>query len=97
MENELASMLLNFGIIGFILYIGPFLVILIFALIEAIRNIRKIDVEYVMLTLGLAMSLVLSFLSGYVFFATSSMIVIVATSVMLVNKAKHIKDTKTNK
>ena len=97
MENELASMLLNFGIIGFILYIGPFLAILIFALIEAIRNIRKIDVEYVMLTLGLAMSLVLSFLSGYVFFATSSMIVIVATSVMLVNKAKHIKDTKTNK
>lgn len=82
MENELASMVLNFGIIGFLIYIGPFIAILVKAILKAIKNIKKINSESIMLILGLLMSFTLSFLSGYVFFATSSMIVIVSISIL---------------
>lgn len=34
MENELVSFLLNFGIIGFILYVSPFVLILIYGSIN---------------------------------------------------------------
>lgn len=90
MENELASMMLNFGIIGFILYIVPFILILIYSIVKGIRNIKKLDTKYIMLQSALGLSLVLSWAAGYVYFATSSMVVIVTISVLLINETRKV-------
>lgn len=83
MENELASMLLNFGIIGFILYVCPILAILIYSVYKGFKNIKKVNVSYIMCQSALALALILSWMSGYVLFATSSMAVIVVISTIL--------------
>ncbi len=90
MENELASFALNFGILGFILYVGPFIFILCYAIIKALKNIKKVRQEYIMYICAIGLSLVLSYLSGYVFFASSSMLVIVAITILLLNKVDKI-------
>ena len=134
MENELASLLLNFGIIGFILYAVPLFVILVFSAKTIIENINKykkankkieniqesnsnfneekneldnankiieenIYIEeknisnnskfieenlkkQIMYFLALLLVLILSWFSGYVLFATSSMVVISALAVL---------------
>jgi O-antigen ligase len=92
LEMELMSFLLNFGIFGFALYIIPFLTLLIYAFVQIIRNIKKIDVQCVMLFLGSGFAYVLSLLSGYVFFNSSSMIIVIVLHVGLVNKIYQIKN-----
>lgn len=91
MENEFASMFLNFGLIGFILYMGPFIATFIFSVYVAIKN-KKFNLEYVILQCALGLSFVLSWMSGYVFFATSCMIVIVVISTILLIKLKNINE-----
>lgn len=91
MENEFASMFLNFGLIGFILYMGPFIATFIFSVYVAIKN-KKYNLEYVILQCALGLSFVLSWMSGYVFFATSCMIVIVVISTILLIKLKNINE-----
>lgn len=91
MENEFASMFLNFGLIGFILYMGPFIATFIFSVYVAIKN-KKFNLEYVILQCALGLSFVLSWMSGYVFFATSCMIVIVVISTILLMKLKNINE-----
>ena len=90
MENELASMILNFGIIGFILYIGPFATVLIYSIYVAIKE-KRIDFEYFILQCALGLSFVLSWMTGYVFFSTSCMIVIVVIATMLICKTYRAK------
>lgn len=94
MENELASMILNFGIIGFILYILPFITILVYSAIQGFKNIKNLDTKYIMLQCALGLSLVLSWASGYVYFATSSMCVIVTISVLLINETRKFNKTE---
>lgn len=96
LEMELMSFLLNFGIIGFILYIVPFLTILIYAFVRSIKNIKKIDIECVMLFLGSGFTYILSLLSGYVFFNSSSMIIVIVLHVSLINKLKETEKRSTN-
>lgn len=83
LEMELASMLLNFGIIGFGLYIGPFLAIFLISLYKGIKNRKQIDSEYVFLWFGTAMAFALSLLSGYTFFSSSTAMMIIAINVTL--------------
>ena len=94
MENELPMILFNFGIIGFSMYLLPFIIALIYSIIKGLKNRSKLDSEYVMLVSGLGLTIVLAIAQGYVFFATSSMSVIVAITVMLLSKAKKISDKK---
>ena len=91
LEMELMSFLLNFGICGFVLYILPFFSILIYAFVQIIKNIKKLDVECIMLFLGSGFAYVLSLLSGYVFFNSSSMIIVIILHVTLINKLQEIK------
>lgn len=91
LEMELMSFLLNFGLVGFALYIVPFLSILIYAFIQIIKNIKKLDVECIMLFLGSGFAYVLSLLSGYVFFNSSSMIIVIILHVCLIKKIKKEK------
>lgn len=86
MENELASFVLNFGILGFLLYVGPFIFILLYGFIKAIKDVKNLNQDYIMYGCALALSLVLSYLSGYVFFASSSMLVIVAIAMLILSK-----------
>lgn len=92
LEMELMSFLLNFGIFGFVLYIVPFLTLLIYAFVQMIKNIKKIDIQCIMLFLGSGFAYVLSLLSGYVFFNSSSMIIVIILHVSLINKIYEIKN-----
>ena len=94
MENELASLILNFGILGFILYVAPLIIVLVIATKNIICNIINLikfeniakardKKKQIMYQFALALVLILSWLSGYVLFATSSMIVI--SSVVILN------------
>lgn len=90
MEMELVALLLNFGLIGFILYVGPFLVLFMYSLYIGIKNIKKVDAEYVMLFLGSGLVYMLSLLSGYTFFNSSTMMFIIVIYTLLINKALKI-------
>ena len=86
MENELASFLLNFGIIGFLIYAGPFIFILIFSIIRIIKSLKrkeKVKTEYIMECLAIILAFALSYLSGYIFFNSSLMIILSAISIYL--------------
>lgn len=84
MENELASLLFNFGIFGFFMYAGPFLAILIYAVIDVIKRLKeKLDTSYLMAISALGFLIILSYLSGYIFF-NSSLIAIISVVCTLV-------------
>ena len=84
MENELASLLFNFGIFGFLLYAGPFLAILIYAVIDVIKRLKKkLDTSYLMAISALGLLIILSYLSGYIFF-NSSLIAIISVVCTLI-------------
>lgn len=90
LEMEIPAFLFNFGILGFILYFVPFLTIFIYGAYIAIKNIRKVDEEYLMYLLGCGFTFALSFFSGYTFFNSSSMMVIVVMNALLVNKINKL-------
>lgn len=92
LEMELVSFLLNFGIIGFALYCAPFMGILVYGIYKGIKNIKKIDTEYIMYLSGCGFAFVLSCLSGYTFFNSSSMMIIVVLNTLLLNKVDMFKE-----
>ena len=91
MEMEIPAFLFNFGLIGFTLYFIPFLLIFVYGLYIGIKNIKKIDQEYMMLILGAGFVFAISFFAGYTFFNSSSMIIIVVINTLLVNKIINLK------
>ena len=95
-EMEVPAILLNFGILGFILYLGPFVTILIKGIYIAIKNRKKIDTEYIFLLLGSAFAFALSFFSGYTFFNSSTMMIIIALNTVLYTKMQKIDNEKFN-
>ena len=94
MENELASLFLNFGLCGFILYACPILAVLVYAIIFGIKRRKDITLNYVMNVGALILAIGLSWLSGYVLFATSSMTVIVVIATLLLVEIKKIKEKR---
>ena len=85
-------MLLNFGILGFILYAGPFIIILVYSIIQTIKKIKnkqKIDTKYLMNIAVLILIFALSFLSGYIFFNSSLMIIIASVTNSLIIKSEN--------
>ena len=94
LEMELPAFLLNFGIIGFCLYILPFIMILFSALKVVVIRKNKIDTEYIMLLFTVILTYILSTLSGYTFFNSSCMIIIIVANVLLENKMKVIEEEK---
>lgn len=74
MEMELFSILFNFGIIGFILYVGPFMYLII-------KNLRKWDfkgfnIRLMMNIAGVILAFGLSLVAGYVFFSSTCMLIL---------------------
>lgn len=92
MEMEVPAFLFNFGVFGFILYFMPFLSIAIYGIYVAIRKMKVVDSKYIMYLGGSWLAIFLSFLSGYTFFNSSSMIIVIAVNVLLINKILELKE-----
>lgn len=90
-EMEFPAILINFGIIGFTLFMIPFVLNVIQGGILIFKKFKKIDTEFIMLFSAAILSFVLSTLSGYTFFNSSSMIIIIIANVLLEHKIKSIK------
>ena len=94
LEMEIPAFLFNLGIIVFILYFIPFLSLFIYYIYIWIKNIKKIDAEYIFLCFGILLSFILSFLVGQIFFNSSAMIIITCMNVLLYNKCMNLKNSK---
>ena len=92
LEMEIPAFLFNFGLLGFTLYLVPFLSIFIYVLYIGIKKIKKIDDEYIILSLGCGLTFALSFFSGYTFFNSSTSIVIIVMNTLLINKILKLKE-----
>lgn len=92
LEMEIPAFLLNFGVLGFVLYFVPFLSIFIYACYIGIKYRKRMDVEYLMILVGSFMSFAFGVLSGYTFFNSSSMMIIVVLNTILFSKIKDIKE-----
>lgn len=97
LEMEIPAFLLNFGVVGFLLYFLPFLGVLLYAIYKGVKNWIKIDDEYIMLVAGSGFTFILSFFSGYVFFSSSTMMVNIVMNTLLLNKVKRDLFTENNK
>lgn len=91
MEMEVPAILYNFGIVGFILYLAPFMTISVYGIYKTVKNIKNIDSENIMLILGCLFVFALSFFAGYVFFNSSNMMIIVVLNTLLINKIEKEK------
>ena len=91
LEMEIPAFLLNFGICGFILYFVPFLSIFTYSAYIGLKNIKKINQEYILLLLGAGFALAISFLAGYTFFNMSTMTIIVVMNTLLMKQTMKIK------
>lgn len=90
-EMEFPAILFNFGIFGFLLYMIPFVTIFAYAFILSIKNYKKLDSQYIMLLFASGLSFALSTLSGYTFFNSSSMMIIIIANCLLIVKTQEIK------
>ncbi len=88
LEMEIPALILNFGIIGFIIYMGPFVIITIYGIIKGIKNIKKIDEEYLMILTGIILAYALSILTGYVFFNISAVSIIIVLNTLFIYKVR---------
>lgn len=73
MEMEIPALLYNFGLIGFILYFGPFLTIFLYGIYKTYKNRKNIQIDSIMYLAGAGLAIALSTFSGYVYFNLSSM------------------------
>lgn len=91
-EMEVPAFLYNFGVIGFFIYFMPFLVIAIYGVYILIRKVKHASVEFAMVATGTCFAIVISFLSGYTFFNSSTMMIIITLCTMLINNVKDLDD-----
>lgn len=90
MEMEVPAILCNFGIVGFILYLGPFIVIWGFGIYSVIKN-KKIEQDEFLYMSGLTLGFALATLAGYVFFNQSSMVVMCVISLFTLFRVQFTK------
>ena len=83
MEMEIPALICNFGIIGFVLYLGPIVYMVISSLYRKLKKIKEIRIEQLMYLTGCGLALLLSGISGYVFFNFSSMTMAIVLIVLL--------------
>lgn len=89
LEMEIPAFLFNFGVVGFLLYFVPFLLIFIWGVYYALKHIKQIDTETILLLATVFISFALAFLSGYTFFNASTTIIIIVSCTLLWNKCKN--------
>lgn len=87
LEMELPAFVFNFGVIGTILYVLPFIMIYLEGIWDFLKSFKKFSTKYCMSIIGLTLGLGLSIFAGYTFFNCSSMIMMV----LLTNEIKKNK------
>lgn len=92
LEMEIPAFLFNFGIVGFMLYFVPFLAIWIYGIYKGIKNIKKINSNYIMLFIGCSFVFLLSFFAGYTFFNSSNMMMIIVLNTLWMDQIKQLKE-----
>lgn len=86
-EMEVPAILINFGLLGFVLYLGPFIAILFYGLFQWIKKFKKYDSEFTRLFLGCGFAFAISFFSGYTFFSPSTaMMIVVLNCLFLITR-----------
>ena len=83
MEMEIPALICNFGLIGFVLYLGPILYLIISSLFRELKRIKEIKIDTIMYFTGCGLALLLSGISGYVFFNLSSMTMAIVLCVLI--------------
>lgn len=91
LEMELPAFFYNFGLLGFVLYFGPFLSILIYMVMAFFKHIKTVTIDYMMYLAGAGLSVILSCLTGYVYFYVSSMLVVICIYILLIKESEEIK------
>ena len=86
MEMEVPALLCNFGIVGLLLYLGPIASMFVIYFYKAIKNLQNIQIDKVMYIVGSGLAILLSTVSGYVFFNFSSMTMAIILTILLINK-----------
>ena len=86
MEMEVPALLCNFGIVGLLLYLGPIASMFVINFYKAIKNLQNIQIDKVMYIAGSGLAILLSTVSGYVFFNFSSMTMAIILTILLINK-----------
>ena len=77
LEMEVIAILFNFGIIGFILYIIPFIYVYI-KLIKQVIKSKKRTVDDIMMLIMMLIVFGLSFMAGYVFFSGTCALMLIS-------------------
>lgn len=90
LEMEVPALFFNFGIIGFILYLGPFMAIDVVGVYFCLRHMKKVTIGYVMSLCACLLAFILSFLTGYVYFYVPSMMIAICSHVLLLQEKEQI-------
>ncbi len=93
-EMEVPAFLYNFGVIGFFIYFMPFLTIAVYGIYIIIKKAKNILVESAMVVAGLWFAILISFLSGYTFFNSSTMMIIIVLCCFTINDVKDLDDSE---
>lgn len=93
-EMEVPAFLYNFGVIGFFLYLMPFLLIILYGSYVVVKKYKKVSIELAMSVVGAWFAIIISFLSGYTFFNSSSMMIIIVLCTLIVNEVKDVEDSE---
>lgn len=89
MEMEIPALICNFGLVGFVLYFGPILYLIISSLFRELKRIKEITIDKIMYLTGCGLALLLSGVSGYVFFNLSSMTLAIVLCVLINSKKNN--------
>ena len=91
LEIEIPAFILNFGILGFILYFIPYFIFFIYTIFNGYKY-KLFDTEYLMLLSGLLFSFASACFTGVTFFNTSSATFVTLIIVLLINKINNRKE-----
>ena len=94
LELELPAFIINFGIIGFVLFFVPYLSSFVYALYQGYKYRKSIDIEYLMLISGLLFAFASACFTGVTFFNTSSATFVTLIVLLLNHKIQNFKQEK---
>jgi len=83
MEMEIPALICNFGLVGFALYLGPIIYLIISSLFRELKRLKEIKIDAILYLAGSGLAIILSSLSGYVFFNFSSMTMVIMLCICL--------------
>ena len=88
-EMEVPAILLNFGLLGFCLYLGPFIAIVGYVIYKVLKKRYKISADIARYTIGCMYAFALSIFSGYTFFSQSTVLFIIILSTLVLNSLNN--------